>query len=261
MMVALIRARLSTGSFKEASRLLAVRDDTILAPVFRSRSRRAVSLPSGSVCGFQILGSDKKVTAEKVMEQLDASHGRPVVVAIEKEGAEKALLEPLRKHAETFDVDVYRYGPVGKDYFPKVPVDPKMALKNDPRFFFTPLTLMWPGMENGKRGQNSIKDALMVYSTVRQYNYILGIDRQFTSDQIVKGLNDFYESWKPKEGEAKQPPAMILAAENWGAGMDYEALKAIAEERKVDLYLYYVCNFDGYPTSTENDKRLAELIP
>lgn len=89
------------------------------------------------------------------MEKLTALYGGEVrsaiVVGIENEGAGKALLEPLMKHAETFDIDVYRFGPLKKEHLVKAPFELEKPSVNDPRFIIPSLTLMWPGMENDKR--------------------------------------------------------------------------------------------------------------
>jgi len=215
---------------------------------------------------FRLFGSDEGDTAEGVMEKLDAGQagkGRTaVVVAVEKAGAEKALLGPLMKHAEKFDIDVYRFGPVRREHIVKVPFELEKPWVCDPRFISPSLTLMWPGMGNGKRDRSSLKDALMIYSTVEGKHHILGIDREFSKEQIIEGLGEFYEGWKPQDGEATPPPAIVLGSESWGAGSDlYDTFQRLAKERQADIYLCYVCNFAKYPTSTENDKRLAELAP
>ncbi len=114
---------------------------------------------------------------------------------------------------------------------------------------------------------DSIRDAVMIFATHTSNppNRLLGIDRTYTDEEILLGLNRFYALWRVGQDDTRGiPPQVVLASQNWGCGAGLIApLKKLSEDHGIDVYMMYPIGDEfrkreGYPLP--NDKDLAKII-
>ncbi len=89
---------------------------------------------------------------------------------------------------------------------------------------------------------------------------ISGLDGYCTRDQVVKFLNRFYEADHRKETQM-DTPNIVLAGNNWGAGLDLKpTLKALSAKKAIAVYYVGGWAFSKVSLIPEPDSRKRLIV-